>query len=94
VTRCVELYNQKRILVLLLRLSKVSDVFDLSASDNWMAPSLPILLPVLSENEMKRKFLLLISSDVRVEFDVSARDNLVAPLEPILFPLLSENEIK
>jgi hypothetical protein len=31
----------------------VREVFDLSASDNLTAPSLPILLAVLSENEMK-----------------------------------------
>jgi hypothetical protein len=32
------------------RLSEVRVVFDFSASDNWIAPSIPILLPVLSEN--------------------------------------------
>jgi hypothetical protein len=35
-------------------LSEVRDVFDLSASDNWIAPSLPILFTVLSEHEMKQ----------------------------------------
>jgi hypothetical protein len=34
--------------------SKVRDVFDLSASDNLIAPAVPILLSVLSENEMKK----------------------------------------
>jgi hypothetical protein len=34
-----------------VRLSEMRDVFDLSASDNLMAPSLPISLPVLSVNE-------------------------------------------
>jgi hypothetical protein len=41
--------------VLLPRLSKVRDVFDLSASDNLIPPSLPISLPVLCENEMKQQ---------------------------------------
>jgi hypothetical protein len=39
--------------VLHLRLSEVS-VFVLSASDNLIAPSLPILLSVVGENEMKQ----------------------------------------
>jgi hypothetical protein len=30
------------------------DVFDLSAEDNLIAPLVPILLPVLHENEMKQ----------------------------------------
>jgi hypothetical protein len=33
----------------------VSEAFDLSASDNLMAPSVPILLPALSQNEMKQQ---------------------------------------
>jgi hypothetical protein len=33
----------------------VRDVFDLSASDNVTAPSVPILLPELNENEMKQQ---------------------------------------
>jgi hypothetical protein len=33
--------------------SEVRDEFDLSASHNLAAPSTPMLLPVLSENEMK-----------------------------------------
>jgi hypothetical protein len=41
--------------VLLLKLSEARDVFDLSASDNLAAPSGPILLPVLSENEMNQE---------------------------------------
>jgi hypothetical protein len=36
-------------------LRRVMDVFDLSASDNLIAPSLPISLPVLSENENEAK---------------------------------------
>jgi hypothetical protein len=51
----------------------VRDVFDLSASDNLIAPSSPILLPVLSENEMKQQVLLpLRLREVRVVFDLSA----------------------
>jgi hypothetical protein len=41
--------------LLLKRLSEVRDVFSLSASDNLIAPSSPILLPVLNENEMKQQ---------------------------------------
>jgi hypothetical protein len=33
--------------------------FDLSASDNLMAPSAPILLAVLSENEMKQQLIYM-----------------------------------
>jgi hypothetical protein len=36
-------------------LSAVRDEFDLSASENWTAPSVPILLPALSENEMNNE---------------------------------------
>jgi hypothetical protein len=32
----------------------VRDVFDLSATDNFIPPSVPISLAVLSENEMKQ----------------------------------------
>jgi hypothetical protein len=39
--------------LLRLRESDVRVVFDLSASDNLMAPSLPILLSAVSENEIK-----------------------------------------
>jgi hypothetical protein len=53
----------------------VRDVFDLSASNNLIAPSLPILLTVWSENKMKQQVLLLRSSKVRCEFDLSASDN-------------------
>jgi hypothetical protein len=35
----------------------VRDEFDLSASDNLTAPSGPIPLPVLSENQMKQQFV-------------------------------------
>jgi hypothetical protein len=38
-------------------LSEVRDVFDLSASDNFIAPSSPILLSVLSENEMNQQVI-------------------------------------
>jgi hypothetical protein len=36
-----------------VRSSEVTDEFILSASDNLIAPSAPMLLSVLSENEMK-----------------------------------------
>jgi hypothetical protein len=42
------------IALLLLRSSEVRDVFPLSALDNLIAPSSPMLLSVLSENEMKQ----------------------------------------
>jgi hypothetical protein len=35
-----------------MRFVEVREEFDLSASDNLMAPSSPILLSVVSENEM------------------------------------------
>ena len=38
-----------------MRSSEARHEFDLSASDNLMAPSLPILLSVLRENEMKQQ---------------------------------------
>jgi hypothetical protein len=37
------------------RLSEVREEFDLSASDNLIAPSESILLSVFSENQMKEK---------------------------------------
>jgi hypothetical protein len=40
-----------------MRLSTVRDEFDLSTSNNWRAPSLPILLSVLSENGIKNKYV-------------------------------------
>jgi hypothetical protein len=40
--------------MLQLRSSKVRDEFNLSASDNLMAPSSHMLLAVLSENEMNQ----------------------------------------
>jgi hypothetical protein len=40
---------------LLKRASVVRDVLDWSASDNVLAPSLPIVFTVMSENEMKNK---------------------------------------
>jgi hypothetical protein len=70
-------------------------VFVLSASNNLIAPSLSISLPVLSENEMKCHVLLQQRfSNMRDEFDSSASDNSIAPLTPRLFPVLSENEMK
>jgi hypothetical protein len=78
-----------------LRLSSVRDVFVLSASDNLIAPSLPMSQPLLSENEMKQKGLLLsMESVARDEFDWSASDNLIAPSSPMLLPALSENHTK
>jgi hypothetical protein len=77
---------KQRTNLLQLRLSKLRDVFDLSASANLQTSSLPISLPVLSENEMKSTSLLLLRmSEVRDEFNLSASDNLVAPSSPISF---------
>jgi hypothetical protein len=61
-----------------------------------IAPSSPILLPVLSENEISQKewLLQLRLRCVRDEFDLSASDNLTTPLKPIEIPVLSENEMK
>jgi hypothetical protein len=62
--------------LVLLILSEVREEFNLSASDNWITPSLPIKLPVLSENETEAiKQLLYRLSSVRDEFDLSASDN-------------------
>jgi hypothetical protein len=73
----------------------VRDVFDLSASDNWIAPSLPNLLSTLSENEtLQQSLLLLTSSLLRDVFDLSSSDNLITSSVPILLPVLSENEMK
>jgi hypothetical protein len=58
-------------------------MFDSSASDNLADPSSPILLSVLSENEMKQQVLQLRSSEVRDVLDFSASDNLMAPSSPI-----------
>jgi hypothetical protein len=56
-----------------LRFRSMRVEFVLSASDNLAAPSLSILLPVLSENELKRQVLLLQRlSLVRDEFELSA----------------------
>jgi hypothetical protein len=38
-----------------VRTSEARDEFDLSASDNLIAPSLPIKFTVLSKNEMKNR---------------------------------------
>jgi hypothetical protein len=66
-------------------------VFDLSASSNLIAPSLPIVLSVLSENQMNQQVLLLLRlREVRDEFDLSASDNSIAPSVSILLPVLSE----
>jgi hypothetical protein len=74
-----------------LILSEMRDEFDLSASDNLITPSLPILLSV-SEwecNEATSK-LLLRSSEVSDEFDLSASNNLTAPSVQMLFTVLSK----
>jgi hypothetical protein len=47
--------EHKALRVLLLRTRDVRDVFNLSASDNWIIPSLSMLLSVLSEHEMKQQ---------------------------------------
>jgi hypothetical protein len=74
---------------------KVSDEFDLSASNSEIAPSSPIsLLSVLSENETKQRVLLPILRAVSDEFNFSASDNLMAPSVPMSFAVLSENETK
>jgi hypothetical protein len=62
--------------------SEVRVEFDLSASDNWIAPSTPILLSVSSEDETKRLLPSRMSS-VRDVFDLSALANRVAPLGPM-----------
>jgi hypothetical protein len=69
-------------------------VFDLSASNNSIAPVVPILLPIQSENEMKQKVLLLRLSEVRDEFDLSASDNSIAPSLSMLLSSWSEYEMK
>jgi hypothetical protein len=43
-------------LQMLCNSNEVRDEFDLSASDNLMAPTAPRLSSVLSENQMKQKF--------------------------------------
>ena len=75
-------------------MSEVSVVFDLSASNNLIAPSLPIVLPVLSENEMKQWVLQLRSSEVIDELDLSTLDNSSTSVVQILLSVLSENETK
>jgi hypothetical protein len=83
-------------MLLLLRSSEVSDEFDLSASDNLAAPS-PILLSVLSEDEMKITSMLLSSSSLmRDVFDLRALNNLIPPSLPILLSvsMYSENVMK
>jgi hypothetical protein len=61
--------------MLLPRWSVARDVFDLSASDNFIAPSSPMLFSVLSENEMKQQIYYLRLSSVIEAFDLSASDN-------------------
>jgi hypothetical protein len=63
-----------------------------SASTNLVAPSVPIGLAVLSENEMRTKLLQLRSSSTRDEFDLSTSDNLISPALRRMFSVLSENE--
>jgi hypothetical protein len=73
----------------------VRDVFVMSTSANLVAPSLPILLAVLSENEMNEITKIQVrSSAVRDVFDLSASANLTAPSSPILLSVLGENEMK
>jgi hypothetical protein len=72
----------------------VRDELDLSASDNLMAPSVPSLSPVLSENEMKQQVLLMRQTDARDEFNWSASDSLVAPSPLTSLSVLSENQTR
>jgi hypothetical protein len=66
----------------------VRNEFDLSASENLIAASAPIVSSILSENEMKQQVLLPPrSSEVRDVFDFSASDILMAPSSPMLFPV-------
>jgi hypothetical protein len=76
------------------RLREVRVVFDLSASDNSIIPSVPISVSALSENENTLSQLQLRSSSVRDEFDMSASANLIVALSPIQLSVLSENETK
>jgi hypothetical protein len=80
--------------LLQLRSSAVRDEFDLSTSDNLIAPSTPTLLPVLSQNETKQQMLLLRLSDAKDELNSSASANLITPSSPTPVSVLSENEIK
>jgi hypothetical protein len=80
--------------MLLLRLSEVRVEFNMSTSDNLIAPSLLILLPVLSENHMKSQVLPLRLRKARDEFNASAPGNLIVPSSPILLSELSEYEMK
>jgi hypothetical protein len=59
--------------------SEVREVFDFSASDNTITPSVPIPVSILSENEMKQHTLPVRSSEARDEFDRSASDSLAVP---------------
>jgi hypothetical protein len=73
----------------------VRDVFDLSASDNLIIPSLPMRFTELIENENEATSMLpLRSSEARDECDLSASANLIAPSLPILLTLLSEYKMK
>jgi hypothetical protein len=72
----------------------VSDELDLSASDNFIAPSIPISLPLLNENEINQKALPKRLSSVRDVFEMSASDSLVAPLVPIRLSVLNETQMK
>jgi hypothetical protein len=60
----------------------VRDVFDLSASDNSITPSVPMAFAEISENENKLSMLQVRSSELRDELDLSASDNMIAPLSP------------
>jgi hypothetical protein len=91
---CIELECNETISLLPFRMNVVRDVFDLSESANLEAPSAPILLPVLSENELMLKVLPLQSYVARDEFDLSTSDNLIAPSSPISLAVLCENEMQ
>jgi hypothetical protein len=77
-----------------LRSSFVRDEFAISTSANVIAPSLPILFSVLSENEISNELLLQRLSELMDELSLNASDNFIAPLLSILLPVLSENELK
>jgi hypothetical protein len=82
--------NNEATITLLQRLSEVRVEFDLSASDNLMAPSLPISFTVhhIIEHETKQVWLQVRLSAVSVVFDLSTSDNWMAPSTPICCTVL------